>query len=200
MSHSNDESSDDDYGPKPTEATDAGPAPPHRNKRARTLKYEHVYIDRLPTSEYYEHSYMHREIVTGIAISKVHEFIITCSADGHVKFWKKMTSTIEFVKHYQAHLGPINSLVVSHDGNNLVTTSNDKMVKFFEIAGFDLSNMISVPFTPSVAIWLAGPHTVCDRVAVADANSGKIRIYKSAGSSQALSEFEIHSHPVRYDA
>lgn len=68
---------------------------------------------------------MHRDIVTHIAVSKVpfrslstsshrsdtpmtlqpHEFVITASFDGHVKFWKKMHDNIEFVKHYHAHLG-----------------------------------------------------------------------------------------------
>jgi hypothetical protein len=50
---------------------------------------------------------MHRDVVTHICVSKPTEFVVTASNDGHVKFWKKMAETIEFVKHYQAHLGTV---------------------------------------------------------------------------------------------
>ena len=33
------------------------------------------------------------------------DFLITASADGHVKFWKKEERGIEFVKHFRGHLG-----------------------------------------------------------------------------------------------
>ena len=55
----------------------------------------------------YERSFMHRDLVTHISVAKSAEFIITGSCDGHVKFWKKMPDNIEFVKHFQAHLGTI---------------------------------------------------------------------------------------------
>ena len=64
-----------------------------------------VFIGNLPEIDFYEHSYMHRDVVTHICVSKPTEFVVTASNDGHVKFWKKMAETIEFVKHYQAHLG-----------------------------------------------------------------------------------------------
>jgi peptidylprolyl isomerase domain and WD repeat-containing protein 1 len=33
--------------------------------------------------------------------------VITGSVDGHLKFWKKQETGIEFVKHYRAHLGAV---------------------------------------------------------------------------------------------
>lgn len=30
------------------------------------------------------------------------EFLITASADGHIKFWKKQPVGVEFAKHYKA--------------------------------------------------------------------------------------------------
>lgn len=33
------------------------------------------------------------------------DFLVTASADGHVKFWKKKEQGVEFVKHFRAHLG-----------------------------------------------------------------------------------------------
>lgn len=161
------------------------------------MKFESIYVDNLPSADFYEHSYMHRDIVTHIGVSKVTEFIVTGSSDGHVKFWKKMAAGIEFVKHYHAHLGAIHAFVVSTDGKMLVTTSADKMIKFFEISGFDMSNMISVDYVPNAATWLAGPRNICDRVAVSDMHSGAIRVYKAEGGSEALHTIEIHSHPVR---
>eukprot|EP01034_Spumella_vulgaris_P039328 gene39328-48591_t len=58
--------------------------------------------------------------------------------------------------------------------------------------------MISCTYTPTAAIWLAGPHNINDRVAVADANSGTIRIYKSESSNSApLNEINFHMQPVK---
>jgi len=35
------------------------------------------------------------------------DFVITGSIDGHIKFWKKQETGIEFVKHYRGHLGAV---------------------------------------------------------------------------------------------
>lgn len=168
-----------------------------------------VFVDNLPNADFYEHSYMHRETVTHICVSKATEFVITGSSDGHVKFWKKMSESIEFVKHYQAHLGIwssilqftlhphitflgcIYSLSVSLDGKQLVSTAADKYIKFFDISGFDLSNMIGpLSFTPTAAAWLpiaGSTGNICDRVAVGDMGSGLFSI-------RFFSIFPIISH------
>ena len=73
----------------------------HPRKKVRKLMFEKVFLDQIPTSDLYEFSYMHRDIVTHIGVAKSCEFIISASVDGHVKFWKKMQNNIEFVKHYQ---------------------------------------------------------------------------------------------------
>lgn len=194
---SNNSDSDDDFGPMPAEAEPDHVEMPAK-KKARTLDFESLYLDKLPAAECYEHSYMHRDVVSHVAVSKTTEFIVTGSVDGHVKFWKKMAETIEFVKHYQAHLGAINAMVVSPDGKMLVTTATDNMIKFFEISGFDMSNMISTSYTPTAAVWLAGPLTICDRVAVADSASGSVRVYRAdSASSEHLHEIKLHMSPVR---
>ena len=64
------------------------------------LEYEQAYLDSIPCSDRYERSYMHRDDVTHVAVTKT-DFIITASCDGHVKFWKKMDLGIEFVKHFR---------------------------------------------------------------------------------------------------
>jgi peptidylprolyl isomerase domain and WD repeat-containing protein 1 len=60
-----------------------------------------VYLQNLPSAAQYELSYMHRDVVTHIAVAKNTDFLITGSADGQVKFWKKMMTSVEFVKHFQ---------------------------------------------------------------------------------------------------
>lgn len=60
-------------------------------------------MENLPNSECYEKSYMHRDVITHIVVTKT-DFIVTASVDGHVKFWKKMEEGIEFVKHFRSHL------------------------------------------------------------------------------------------------
>lgn len=81
----------------------------------------------------YEKSYMHRDVVTHVAVSAA-DFFITGSIDGtfsysfefftniyklfflfqigHLKFWKKKGVGIEFAKHFRSHLGPIQGLAV----------------------------------------------------------------------------------------
>lgn len=67
------------------------------------LLYEHVYLENLPDAECYEKSYMHRDIITHLVVTKT-DFVVTASVDGHIKFWKKMEEGIEFVKHFRSHL------------------------------------------------------------------------------------------------
>ena len=104
-----DDDSDDDFGPMPAaapaaETIDAAGSAKTVKKR-KVLPFEKTYIDSLPCAAQYEHSFMHRDLVTHISVAKSAEFIVTGSCDGHVKFWKKMPDNIEFVKHFQAHLG-----------------------------------------------------------------------------------------------
>ena len=104
-----DDDSDDDFGPMPAAAPAIEAADDVKTvKKARKiLPFEKTYIDSLPSASMYERSFMHRDLVTHISVAKSAEFIITGSCDGHVKFWKKMPDNIEFVKHFQAHLGTI---------------------------------------------------------------------------------------------
>jgi peptidylprolyl isomerase domain and WD repeat-containing protein 1 len=104
-----------------------------------------------------------------------------------------MAKTIEFVKHYQAHLGAINSMVLSPDSLKVITSAQDKMIKFFEVISFDMINMISVNFVPTATCWLS----TMSEVAVADAGSSSIFIFKSLeGSQEPLHEIKLHSSPV----
>jgi peptidylprolyl isomerase domain and WD repeat-containing protein 1 len=86
------------------------PVPVVRHKRP--LEFEKAFLDSLPSAQMYEKSYMHRDVVTHVAVSSA-DFFMTGSCDGHLKFWKKKGLGIEFVKHFRSHLGPIKGLAVS---------------------------------------------------------------------------------------
>ncbi len=158
-----------------------------------------ILLRDLPTSSSYEVSYMHREKLSHVAVARNVEFIITASIDGHVKFWRKMPKSIEFVKHFVAHLEPIVSFVLSIDGQRLLTASTDKTVKLFEVAQFDMAGMIELDFTPSYAVWLGKQA----KIVVSEVDNSCLRIYDMDGDdpSKVLTVLDhIHSYPVTHIA
>ena len=71
------------------------------------LEHEVAYLAALPSAQMYEKSFMHRDTVTQVAVAQDQDFLITGSIDGHLKFWKKTPTGIEFAKHYRAHAGSL---------------------------------------------------------------------------------------------
>jgi peptidylprolyl isomerase domain and WD repeat-containing protein 1 len=63
-------------------------------------------------------------------------FLITTSVDGHIKFWQKQESGIEFVKHYRAHMQPVTGISASADGQLFASISEDGNAKVFDIMNF----------------------------------------------------------------
>ncbi|XP_064625093.1 peptidylprolyl isomerase domain and WD repeat-containing protein 1-like [Lineus longissimus] len=181
---------DDEWiGPLPAEAA--------KPKKRKVLQYEQVYLDNLPSSEAYEKSYMHRDVITHLAVTKT-AFIITASHDGHVKFWKKCEEEgIEFVKHFRSHLGSIRDARASPNGEYYCTVSEDKTLKVYDIVNFDMINMIKLGFVPSCCYWIFAAGDATPAVAVAEKDSSKICVYDGKGTSEPLQVLEkIHSKPV----
>jgi len=94
--------SDGWVGPLPSEAAEVAESQP--KKKRKVLEHEAIYLDNLPLCDTYEKSYMHRDLITHILVTKT-DFVVSGSCDGHIKFWKKTEGHIEFVKHYRSHLG-----------------------------------------------------------------------------------------------
>ncbi|KAH6934371.1 hypothetical protein HPB50_023740 [Hyalomma asiaticum] len=191
-----DDNSDDDViGPLPSEAA--------KPKKARFLPFERVYLDNLPCAEAYEKSYMHRDIVTHVIVTKT-EFVITASCDGHLKFWKKTEDGIEFVKHFRTHLGNVQDVATNSTGLFLCSVSNDKSLKVFDVVNFDLINMMKLPYVPGRCEWVYGPGDAISAVAVSDADTGKIYVYDGKGDEKPLHTLEsLHKAPLsalRYNA
>ena len=114
-SSSDSESSEDEVGPQIPETvekesekpeSDDNGKPLRKAKKRKKLEFEKVYLEDLPNSDRYEKSFMHRDVVTH-TLTTAGGFIVTASADGHIKFWKKDVDGIEFVKHFRAHIGNI---------------------------------------------------------------------------------------------
>ena len=107
-------------------------------KKRRVLPFENAYIACLPSSTRYTKSFMHRDTLTFVTVTPLTDFIVTTSADGVIKFWKKQAVGIEFVKQYRGHLGPVTSVSVSADGSIFVSASSDKTVKIFDVLNFGI--------------------------------------------------------------
>jgi len=183
-----DSDSDDDFvGPSLSDAA------PQRKKRV--LEYESVYLDNLPCGMNYERSFMHRDVVTHVAVTPT-DFVITASQDGHIKFWKKQEVGVEFVKHFRAHLGTINDISVNATGALLATVASDKAVKVFDIVNFDMINMLKLDYVPTCASWIHKPGDAINELAVAEEGSTNIHVYDGKGSADPLKTLKLHMKPV----
>jgi peptidylprolyl isomerase domain and WD repeat-containing protein 1 len=74
--------------------------------------------------------------------------------DGHLKFWKKTASGIEFVKHYKSHLSSIVDISISANHELLATISDDTTLKVYDITNFDMINMIKLRYKPKSVCWI----------------------------------------------
>ena len=199
---SDEDSSDDDFGPAmPKLGAGAGQGgTASKPKRARkALAHAAAYLDLLPTGELYEKSYMHRDTVTHVAVARATDYVLTGSADGHVKFWRKMAKDVEFVKHYKAHMGPITAMAVSCDGLRAVTAGVDQALKFYDVQTFDMVRMITVDFIPSAVTWAypRGTGLVKSLLAVGSRQDGKVRLFAAEGGDEApAATLSFHNAPV----
>nr|CAD7198218.1 unnamed protein product [Timema douglasi] len=212
------DSSDEYIGPMPSEAS--------KPKKRKILKHEQLYLANLPCAESYERSYMHRDVITHIVVTKDRlllfsplcapeftpllenvlgnkllyvktDFIITGSCDGHIKFWKKMEELIEFVKHFRSHLGPILDLSANSNGSLLCSISSDKSLKVFDVVNFDMINMMRLDYVPHCAEWIHSPGDAISALALSDADSNKVYVYDGQGTNVPIHVFErLHTKPV----
>lgn len=155
-----------------------------------------MYLDRLPLADMYERSFMHREPLSLVAVTKT-DFIITTSTDGHLKFWKKMERGVEFVKHFRSHLGSIIGMAVSADGTLLATIATDKTLKVYDVINFDMINMFKLEYLPRTVCWTYQSGKAQALVAVSDADTPLIYMYDGRGEfTPVYTTSAIHSKPV----
>ncbi|XP_021716416.1 peptidyl-prolyl cis-trans isomerase CYP71-like [Chenopodium quinoa] len=174
-----------------------GPALPPQRRPKRPLQFEHAYLDSLPCANMYEKSYMHRDVVTHVAVSCA-DFFITGSYDGHLKFWKKKPIGIEFAKHFRSHLGPIEGLAVSFDGLLCCTISSDQSVKVYDVVNYDMMVMVRLPYIPGAVEWVYKQGDIKAKLAISDRDSPFVHIYDvRAGNNDPIISKKIHTGPVK---
>ncbi|UJR29733.1 hypothetical protein I4U23_017281 [Adineta vaga] len=177
-----------------------------KEKSEGSTQLDNIYASLLPSSDYYERSYMHRDIVTHIIVT-ITDFLITGSQDGHIKFWRIITpdyikqqqtatsyqtarsneekdphmntvpGPIEFVKHFRAHLGPILTLCVNSSGTLLCSSCNDRTVKMFDVLAFDMITMVKLDFVPLMCSFVHSSRQALSTLAVSDSQSSSIYLY-----------------------
>ena len=158
-----------------------GPPPP-KSKKRKILEHESVYLDALPSASMYERSFMHRDTVTHVAFAPTHDFFITASVDGHLKFWKKRHEGVEFVKHFRAHGDEIIGLCVSADGGMCATIGKDNTAKIFDVINFDMVMMMKLDFEPTACDFVYRKGDAVHAIAIGD-DKGVIRVYDALSSS-----------------
>ncbi|KAJ1941651.1 Peptidyl-prolyl cis-trans isomerase cyp15 [Kickxella alabastrina] len=153
-------------------------------------------LDRLPCATMYERSYMHRDSVDSIVVTRA-GFVITMSADGHVKFWKKCGKGIEFIKDFRAHLCAIVAYSLSLDGQMFATVSLDKQIKVFDVVNFDMISIISIDCVPGALCWIKDPLDQSTCVAVSDSERPSIYVFDPHASSTSKRTINtVHRQPV----
>ncbi|CAE6458326.1 unnamed protein product [Rhizoctonia solani] len=185
---------DDDIGPMPMPegASTEGVV----KKKRKVLPHERLFLDHLPSADRYSKSFMHRDVLNYVIMTKT-GFLITTSVDGHLKFWKKQEQGIEFVKHYRAHLAPVIAATSSTDGTVAASVAEDGSVKVFDVINFDMINMIKLDYTPKTACWVHRRGQAQALLAISDEKSPTIRIYDGRGDGTPLQTISsLHRAPV----
>lgn len=187
-----DTSSDDD--------DDLGPALPTAapKKKRRKLPYERLYVAALPSATRYSKSLMHKDQLTFVTFTPYTDFLITSSIDGYVKFWKKVSGEIEFVKEFRAHTSEIKTVSASADGRSFATAGADGSIKIFDVITFDLLAMLNPEQAPRCVCFVHGRGASFPLLAVSHDTNPTITIYDGRGENQTpLHKLEkLHRSPV----
>ena len=153
-----------------------------------------IYLNRLPTSENYEQSFMHKEEITSLCLSTSTSLIITGSQDGIIKFWKKLFRGIEFTKQYKAHISFISSIVISSNGMKICSMSAfDLTIKVYDALSLDMIDKIllkDLPICVDIAQDFSNPEPY---LVISTVNNLFVHLF---GISLEMKPMEIHASKV----
>ncbi len=156
----------------------------------QVLEFQDLYLAALPNQPRYELSFMHAEHVSHVAVAQATAFVVTASTDGRVKFWKKKSEGVEFVKTFRAHMAAVSCLAVSPDGRSLVSCGADGSVAVFDVVGFDMVFLGRLPApATAVAWWAPQPHPR----PVFAAGDAKGRVHVMDVETQATATLPVHN-------
>ena len=127
---------------------------------------------------------MHKDQLSFVNFTPFTEFLITSSIDGTVKFWKKLSAGIDFVKEFKAHNGEIKSVSVSTDGRSFATAGVDGTVKIFDVVTFDLLAMLQLDGVPNCVCWIHKRGASLPLLAVGMVEKPEIIVFDGRGENQ----------------
>ncbi|KAJ1607907.1 cyclin [Cryptosporidium canis] len=172
------EDEDDLLGPMPTAPVNAD-AEGGRHEPEDQRKRELERLVNIPSTDFYECSFMHKKQVTHIVSSSRTGFAVTASQDGVVKFWRlrsereiqrerdaqtkesasPVVTSLEFVKGYQAHVGEISDISISScEGYMSSISEREKNIKLYSISDFDMISIIGIPINPSRCVLISSSY------------------------------------------
>jgi peptidylprolyl isomerase domain and WD repeat-containing protein 1 len=174
-----------------------------------------------PCSQHYHVSWMHATIVTCIAVSKPHGFVLSADTKGIVKFWKRKriaeSSTshnvnpaaaaaaahpcLEFVKRFTAHAEAVQCLTIDPSGDFGVSVSR-KSMQFYDVRSFDAVRRMALPkkntqyYCRVVAAWF----TLQGSTHLAVSSGSQILIYRpdqiQSNNDDPIQIIQIHAAPI----
>ncbi|KAJ9091648.1 hypothetical protein QFC19_009018 [Naganishia cerealis] len=180
---------DDDIGPMPDMPGDGAGETGKGKKKSKkaVLPHEKLYLEHLPSANRYYKSFMHRDQINFVTMTKTN-FLITTSLDGHVKLWKKQEDSIEFVKHYRASLSAIVGVSADSEGKVFATVSEKGEGRVFDVVNFDMINILKLDYTPKTCCWVHHP---------SDGRTLLAMIYDGRGDGKPLHTIEkLHRDSV----
>eukprot|EP01060_Flectonema_neradi_P038831 TRINITY_DN8282_c0_g1_i1.p1 TRINITY_DN8282_c0_g1~~TRINITY_DN8282_c0_g1_i1.p1 ORF type:complete len:638 (+),score=94.63 TRINITY_DN8282_c0_g1_i1:64-1977(+) len=177
--HDSDSDSSSDFGPAPAAAAQKKrPKPDIRNKK--------ILLDALPDKELYEKSYMHKDTITQVEVIHQNQFIITCSVDGVLKFWKKAPQGILAIRTFKPHMG-LFTASVAYDGQFMATKiSTDRKIKIFEIQACDIIGVLELKFLSGPAEFIHKKDQSRPLLAVAESVSPIVHIIDAHSQGTVL--------------
>jgi len=137
---------------------------------------------------------MHQEQLSFVSFTQSTDFLITSSIDGTIKFWKKVTNGVEFVKEFKAHEGEIISTSISSDGRNFATAGVDGSIKIFDVVTFDLLSQLIPNDKPRCICYVYGSGSSFPLLAVT--SSAKIDVYDGEHEKLLYSTSKLHKSPI----
>ena len=116
----------------------AGPMPP-KPKKQKSLPFEQVYLDSLPSAQMYEKSYMHRDFVTFVAVTPGTDFFITASHDGHPQVLEEEVRGRGVREALQSARGADPWPQRQRRRLYCATIGADRSVKIYDVVNFDMT-------------------------------------------------------------
>jgi len=133
-------------------------------------------IENVPLTKHYHISWMHAAPVTAVVASHKHGYVISASADGMVKFWKRVPvqlpkdvnknrkkeedqvhPCLEFAKSFHAHSGAVQALVIDDAGDQVASVGADGLIKYYDVSTFDVTSFLDTNKTlGTCACWCGG--------------------------------------------